>query len=162
MMVCFKVLSALDDAPDDASNSSSSALAAGWMSSFHSLMHSPCGLFTWGSPAEPECVLAAAEEYGLQMMSNPVEDGACGSDAPAPVPMLHMWVDAEMTLQAVRQSMHNFVAAPQGRQWQLSLAKVSPGAHAPCCPSRCRVPCVPSVVSRGGALWHAGGRSCGR
>ncbi len=95
------------------------------------------------------------------MMSNPAEEGACGSEAPAPVPMLHMWVDAEMTLQAVRQSMHNFVAAPQGQQWQLSLAKASPGTS-PCCPPCCRAPCLPSVVSRAGAPLHAGGRSCGR
>ena len=81
--------------------------------------------------AQAACVAAAAaEEYGLQMMPNSAEEGPSGSEAPAPVPMLHMWVDVEMTLHAVRQSMHNFVAAPQGQQWQLSLAKVGPGTKA--------------------------------
>lgn len=38
--------------------------------------------------------------------------------------MLHIWVNSDMAVEAVRQSMHNFVTAPMGQDWFLSLMKV--------------------------------------
>lgn len=45
-------------------------------------------------------------------------------DTPLGGPMLHIWVNSDMAVEAVRQSMHNFVAAPMGQDWFLSLMKV--------------------------------------
>lgn len=39
--------------------------------------------------------------------------------------MLHIWVNSDMAVEAVRQSMHSLVAAPIGQDWFLSLLKVS-------------------------------------
>lgn len=39
--------------------------------------------------------------------------------------MLHIWVNSNMAVEAVRQSMHSFVTAPPGQNWFLSLDKVS-------------------------------------
>ncbi len=39
--------------------------------------------------------------------------------------MLHIWVNSDMAVEAVRQSMHGLVAAPIGQDWFLSLHKVS-------------------------------------
>ena len=54
------------------------------------------------------------------MLPSSPEDG----EKDAPVPMLHMWVDPMMSLQAVCESMHSFVATPPGQHWQLSRTQV--------------------------------------
>jgi hypothetical protein len=37
--------------------------------------------------------------------------------------MLHIWVNGDMAVSAVRASMHSFVAAPAGQSWVLSRAR---------------------------------------
>ena len=59
-------------------------------------------------------------------MMLPSSPGEAEKDAP--VPMLHMWVDPGMSLHAVRDSMHSFVATPPGQHWQLSRIQVASAA----------------------------------
>ena len=59
------------------------------------------------------------------MMLPSSAEEADGEEKDGPVPMLHMWVDGQMSLQAIRESMHNFVATPSGQHWQLSLTQVT-------------------------------------
>ena len=46
-----------------------------------------------------------------------------GTGGRAGDPLLHIWVNGDMTVAAVRASMHSFVAAPAGQSWMLSRAR---------------------------------------
>jgi hypothetical protein len=59
---------------------------------------------------------------GAAALAEPGGDGGADAAHPAP-PMLHIWVNGDMAVSAVRASMHSFVAAPAGQSWVLSRAR---------------------------------------
>ncbi|BDA40537.1 hypothetical protein COCOBI_01-1900 [Coccomyxa sp. Obi] len=70
--------------------------------------------------------IALPEEYAStleQPSSREGQDAAQDEEPPPGGPMLHIWVNSDMAVEAVRQSMHSLVAAPIGQDWFLSLHK---------------------------------------
>ncbi len=63
-------------------------------------------------------------EYAVEPVQPSKEGRVAEEDTPSTGPMLHIWVNSDMAVEAVRQSMHNFVTAPMGQDWFLSLMKV--------------------------------------
>ncbi|KAK9916238.1 hypothetical protein WJX75_000336 [Coccomyxa subellipsoidea] len=67
--------------------------------------------------------IALPGEYAIEPVQLSMEGRPAEEDTPLGGPMLHIWVNSNMAVEAVRQSMHNFVAAPMGQDWFLSLMK---------------------------------------
>ncbi|EIE26808.1 hypothetical protein COCSUDRAFT_59316 [Coccomyxa subellipsoidea C-169] len=67
--------------------------------------------------------IALPGEYAVEPVQPSKEGRVAEEDTPSTGPMLHIWVNSDMAVEAVRQSMHNFVTAPMGQDWFLSLMK---------------------------------------
>ena len=78
-----------------------------------------------GSGAEA-AVCSSLPERAASTSGGPVGGAGAGAGARAGDPLLHIWVNGDMTVAAVRASMHCFVAAPAGRSWVLSRARGGP------------------------------------
>lgn len=78
-----------------------------------------------GSSAEA-AVCSSLPERAASTCGGPASSAGAGAGARAGDPLLHIWVNGDMTVAAVRASMHCFVAAPAGRSWVLSRARGGP------------------------------------